>query len=124
MGTLSTLAAVVAVPVGIAVIGVAVYDARSRLSAAVRPRGGVRAADRSLERLVADLRRLEREQLDVRRDEPPAAAARLRALSLAYDDTLRDLCRALDLPEPGRPPLTPQARLRTEAALTARGVRW
>lgn len=78
----------------------------------------------SLQRLVDDLRRLEGVYRDIERGDPPAKAARLRAVSLAYDDTLRACCRALDLPAPESPPLDPVVRLQTEAALAQSGLRW
>jgi len=83
------------------------------------------AAERSLELLVADLRRLEDE---FRRTEAdvvlPYRGARLQALSLAYDDTLRLCCRLLDVPEPDRPPWTPVTRLQIEAELARAGLDW
>ncbi len=54
----------------------------------------------------------------------PVRAARLRAVTLAYDDTLRACCAALELPQPDRPPLSPIVRLETEAALAQRGLTW
>jgi len=78
----------------------------------------------SLERLVEDLRRIEREYVRVERSDLPARAARLRALNLAYDDTLRACCQALRLPEPSERPLSGVARLRTEAELAQHGLEW
>jgi hypothetical protein len=78
----------------------------------------------SLERLVCDLRRLESDYRRIETSDLPAKAARLRSVSLAYDDTLRACCRALDLPEPKEPPLGPVARLETEAALAQHGLTW
>lgn len=83
------------------------------------------ASERSLELLVADLRRLEEE---FRRTEAatdlPYRGARLQALSLAYDDTLRLCCRLLDVPEPERPPWPPVTRLQIEAELARAGLDW
>ena len=83
------------------------------------------AAERSLELLVADLRRLEDE---FRRTESapdvPYRGARLQALSLAYDDTLRLCCRLLEVPEPERPPWPPVTRLQVEAELARAGLDW
>lgn len=83
------------------------------------------AAERSLELLVRDLRRLEDE---FRRTEAapdvPYRGARLQALSLAYDDTLRLCCRLLDVPEPDRPPWPPVTRLQVEAELARAGLDW
>ena len=85
-----------------------------------------------LERLVADLRRLDRQ----RRGPPPATRVRRLALLAAYDDVLLATCRAAGVEDP---PLRPYvecggaqgaldpgrdlARLRTEADLEATGVR-
>ena len=81
-------------------------------------------AARPLERLVADLRRLEEEYRRIKGSDEPHRAKRLLAVGLAYDDTLRDCCRAVGLPEPSRPPLSAVSRLETEAALAQCGVRW
>ena len=89
-----------------------------------RARGTRVAAGRPLERLVADLRRLEEDYSRIQRSEEPHRAKRLRAIGLAYDDTLRDCCRAVGLPEPSPPPLSAVSRLQTEAALAQSGVRW
>ena len=78
----------------------------------------------TLERLVSDLRRLERDYRCIEDSDLPAKAARLRSVTLAYDDTLRACCRALDLAEPEKPPLGPVARLQTEAALAQHGLTW
>jgi len=81
-------------------------------------------ASRPLERLVADLRRLEEDYRRIKGSDEPHRAKRLRVIGLAYDDTLRDCCRAVGLPEPSRPPLSAVSRLETEAALAQCGVRW
>ena len=78
----------------------------------------------TLERLVADLRRLELDYRRIEASDLPAKAARLRSVTMAYDDTLRDCCRALDLPEPEKPPMGSVARLQTEAALAQHGLTW
>ena len=83
------------------------------------------AADRSLELLVADLRRLEREFRRTEQDSDVSyRTARLQARSLAYDDTLLLCCRLLDVPEPERPPWTPVTRLQVEAELARAGLDW
>ena len=83
------------------------------------------AADRSLELLVADLRRLEREFRRTEQDSDVAyRTARLQAISLAYDDTLVLCCRLLDVPEPERPPWNPVTRLHIEAELARAGLDW
>jgi hypothetical protein len=81
-------------------------------------------ADRSIERLTQDLRRLGGEQRRLRHTDPPAKAARLRSLMLAYDDTLLAACLAVGLPAPGQPPLHDAVRLETELALTEQGLVW
>ena len=78
----------------------------------------------TLERLVSDLRRLEGDYRRIEASDLPAKAARLRSVTLAYDDTLTACCRALDLPEPDKPPLGPVERLQTEAALAQHGLTW
>ncbi len=78
----------------------------------------------NLQRLVDDLRRIEREYVRVERSDLPARAARLRALNLAYDDTLRACCHALRLPEPSERPLSGVTRLWTEAELAQHGLEW
>ncbi len=83
------------------------------------------AAERSLELLVADLRRLAREFRRTEQDsELSYRTARLQAISLAYDDTLLLCCRLLDVPEPERPPWTPVTRLQIEAELARAGLDW
>ena len=83
------------------------------------------AADRSLELLVADLRRLEREFRRTEQDDDVSyRRARLQAISLAYDDTLVLCCRLLDVPEPERPPWNPVTRLHIEAELARAGLDW
>ena len=81
-------------------------------------------ANRSIEELVQDLSRLGSEQRRLRHSDPPAKAARLRSVMLAYDDTLLAACLALGLPEPSEPPLHDDVRLETELALTELGVVW
>lgn len=79
----------------------------------------------SLERLVSDLRRLEEQFRRVEERDDPGRQSRLRAVQMAYDDTLRCCCRALDLPEPGSPsPLPAVDRLVTEASLARCGLTW
>jgi hypothetical protein len=91
-----------------------------------RPPRPVPPADveRSLERLVADLRRLEHEYQRIESSNELGRASRLRAIGMAYDDTLRACCRAVGLPAPERSPLTSIHRLQTEAALAQAGVTW
>jgi hypothetical protein len=79
---------------------------------------------RGIEQLVADLRRLELQIERVERSNLPAKAKRLRALTMAYDDTLAACCAALGLPRPGESPLSSLQRLETEADLVQRGLTW
>lgn len=79
---------------------------------------------RSLEALVATLRRLETDYAAVEASRLPARAHRLQAISLAYDDTLRECCLALEIPPPENPPLPPVERIRTEVELSLRGLTW
>jgi hypothetical protein len=78
----------------------------------------------SLEVLVADLRRLELSYRDVESSNPPAKAARLRAISLAYDDVLCESCLALGLPPPPTRPLSGVDRLEAECELARHGLTW
>ncbi len=93
-------------------------------------RGGSRvsaepvAAGPPIEQLVRDLRRLERDYARIERSDLPRRAVRLRGVSLAYDDTLRACCTALEIPWSGRPPLDPLQRLEIEATLAQRGLVW
>ncbi len=86
-------------------------------------RRGQPHAKPDIERLRADLRRLDQEYRRTERSDQPHKAFRLRALSMAYDDVLYESCLAVDLPAPQRP-LEPITRLETEAALAKAGVRW
>ena len=93
-------------------------------------RGGGRArADDAppgppIERLVHDLRRLERDYSRIERSDLPRRAVRLQGVSLAYDDALCACCSALEIPWSGRPPLDPIQRLEIEATLAQRGLVW
>jgi hypothetical protein len=95
-----------------------------RFTLGARPSTGASPSRRPLERLVADLRRLEQDQARIRASDEPRRAARLRAAGLAYDDTLRACCAAVGLPEPSSSPLSAVSRLHTEAALAQAGVTW
>ena len=81
-------------------------------------------ASRSIEQVAQDLARLGRERYRLWYTDPPAKAARLHSLMLAYDDTLLEAVAALDLPTPGAPPLDEATRLEIELALTQRGLVW
>ena len=77
-----------------------------------------------IERLVRDLRRLERDYARIERSDLPRRVVRLQGVSLAYDDTLCACCAALEIPRPGRPPLDAVQRLEIEATLAQRGLIW
>jgi hypothetical protein len=117
-----------AVAVVLVVVSPTAFGDRWRASRWWRWRGREQeqaAADRSLELLVADLRRLEREFRRTEQDTDVAyRTARLQAISLAYDDTLLLCCRLLDVPEPERPPWNPVTRLQIEAELARAGLDW
>lgn len=102
------------------------WGARVALERWTRPaHGGGVTGTRPVERVAADLARLEREYRATERADVPGRASRLRALRLAYDDTLRDGCRAVGLtPPPGRAALDAVDRLHLEAALAQRGLAW
>ncbi len=116
------------VVVVLAVLPAAVFGERWRGPSWWRRRGREperTAADRSLELLVADLRRLEREFRRTEQDSDLSyRSARLQAISLAYDDTLLLCCRLLEVPEPERPPWSPVTRLQIEAELARAGLDW
>jgi hypothetical protein len=93
-------------------------------------RGGRQAREKPtvagppIERLVSDLRRLEKDYSRIERSDLPRRAVRLQGVSLAYDDALCACCAALEIPWSGRPPLDPIQRLEIEAALAQRGLVW
>jgi hypothetical protein len=87
-------------------------------------RAGPPLAERPVEQLAADLRRLSDQLVDLRSSDVAAKSARLQGLELAYDDTLCDACRALDVPAPGPPPLRAAVRLDVELLLAQRGLCW
>lgn len=73
--------------------------------------------------LGADLRRLTGEHAWLLRADIPGKATRLRAVQLAYDDTLLRAAKVLDVDVPD-PPLLAATRLQTEAELTTHGFIW
>ena len=77
-----------------------------------------------IERLVSDLRRLERDYTRIECSDLPRRAVRLQGVSLAYDDTLAACCTALEIPWSGRRPLDPVERLQIEATLAQHGLVW
>lgn len=88
-----------------------------------RPSRRASAVGPSLERLVADLRRLEQDFRRIRASDEPGRVSRMRTVTLAYDDVLRACCRSVGLPEPSDP-LSSIDRLHTEAALAQQGLTW
>ena len=91
---------------------------RDRVSKSPAPAGP------PIERLVADLRRLERDYSRIERSDLPRRAVRLQGVSLAYDDTLCACATALEIPWSPRPPLDGVQRLQIEAALAQHGLVW
>ena len=87
-------------------------------------RSGAESPGSVIERLVADLRRLDCDYCRIQRSDLPRRAARLQSVSLAYDDTLCACCSALEIPWSGRPPFDGVHRLDMEASLAKRGVTW
>ena len=79
-----------------------------------------------LERLVADLRRLEAEAERLLGDATVLARGqRLMAVRMAYDLVLMDAARALDVGLPHeRAPFTSEERFRVSIDLTASGLVW
>ena len=86
--------------------------------------GPVAAVDRPLDQLVLDLGRLERHYREIECSQASARVRRLKAVELAYDDTLRACCRSVGLAEPQTAGMSAFDRLQTEAALAQRGVHW
>lgn len=95
--------------------------ATERVPARFRRRAAA-PADRSVD-YARELRRLGTEHARLIDLDVPGKLARLRAIDLAYDDTLRRACQALDLQVPGLP-MDPVDRLHTEAELVVHGVIW
>jgi hypothetical protein len=87
-------------------------------------RSGAESPSPEIDRLVGDLRRLERDYCRIEHSDLPCRAARLHSVSLAYDDTLCACLTALEIPWSGRPPFDGVHRLEMEAALAQRGVTW
>ncbi|MDE9365855.1 hypothetical protein PZ938_09595 [Luteipulveratus sp. YIM 133132] len=77
-----------------------------------------------LERLVADLRRLDAEIARLELSAQPARVRRMEAVALAYDDTLRSCCVALEVPLPSGDRLDAAERLQVEADLAQAGLVW
>ena len=90
----------------------------------VRGRPVPTADRRPIERLVSDLRRLERDYTRIQGSDLPRRASRLQSVSLAYDDALCACCAALEIPAGGSPPLDALQRLEIEATLARHGVTW
>ena len=88
-----------------------------------RARSGPVSSRPPIERLAADLRRLERDYSRIQGSDLPRQASRLQSVSLAYDDTLCACCAALEIPFPV-PPLNAMQRLEIEATLARHGLTW
>lgn len=79
---------------------------------------------RPIERLTADLTRLSDELTALRSSALYAKRHKMEAVSLAYDDTLLDCCRALEVPVPAVRRLDSAQRLQVEAELARAGLVW
>ncbi len=125
MGPLLTYAIICVAPAGafLALEQALKWYVRPDRAVAARP-APPRPTGPSLERLVEDLRRLEAEYRRIERSEQAARAHRMRAVSLAYDDTLCECCRALGLPPPSRCPLSSWDRVQAEVELARHGLTW
>ncbi|MGB3828286.1 MAG: hypothetical protein WA962_05865 [Ornithinimicrobium sp.] len=77
-----------------------------------------------LERLVADLTRLEREFARLENSDAMNKMMRMQSVSLAYDDVLCECCAALGLPAPQSRPLGSVDRMQTECDLVRHGLAW
>lgn len=88
------------------------------------PAGVWKPANRPIQQLAADLRRLDKQRRLTGSTSQPARKRRLTAVELAYDDVLLSCCAALDVPMLGHPPLSDQQRVNTEIALREAGLRW
>lgn len=78
----------------------------------------------SLERLVADLSRLERQFATMEASDAPNKMMRMQAVSLAYDDVLCECCAMLGLATPQGRPLASVDRMQTECELVRHGLSW
>lgn len=78
----------------------------------------------TVEKIAADLRRINAYLDALERSDAPARAQRLQAAVLAYDDVLLLACRTLEVEAPERGPLGSIERLQTEAALAQHGLVW
>jgi hypothetical protein len=74
-------------------------------------------------RYRATLRRLAIDHDRLLSGNAPAKAARLRAVQLAYDDTLLQACAVLEVDAPPRP-LDTVSRIQIEAELVTHGFSW
>lgn len=79
-----------------------------------------------VQRIVADLRRLETEAEQLMSDATILARGqKLMAVRAAYDLALLDACEAVGAPSPQRrPPFSSGERLMTTVELTRCGLRW
>jgi hypothetical protein len=125
LGLLALLpAAVILVLINLTAIGDAVGTLWRSMLRRVRRRPADEPAAMSVEKIAADLRRINAYLDNLERSDAPARAARLKAAVLAYDDVLLLACRTLEIPAPDSAPLEPVDRLQTEAALAQHGLVW
>ncbi len=78
----------------------------------------------SVEKLLADLTRLEREFARLDASDAPNTMMRMQAVSLAYDDVLCECCAAVGLPAPQSRPLDSVDRMQTQCDLVRHGLTW
>lgn len=115
---------------GLAVLPAAVFLGLAKALEWWANGGGIRARHEPvptgppIERLVSDLRRLDRDYARIESSDLPRRVVRLQSVSLAYDDTLTACCTALEIPWSGRRPLDAMERLQIEAALAQHGLEW
>ncbi len=130
MGTLVMFAAMCAAPAA-AFYGLekglswlSSYDRKGPAALAAPGLPGLPRDHPSLQRLVADLQRLEDEYSRIERSDLPAKVHRLQAVSLAYDDVLCECCGALGLPPPTERPMRSIDRLEAQVELARHGLTW
>lgn len=84
---------------------------------------GVSRPRRPLERLVADLQRLDAELMVLQGSQTYARHHHRESTQLAYDDVLLDCARVLEV-RPPPTPLSESSRRRLEIELQQAGLRW
>ena len=86
-------------------------------------RRGKRSTQPDIAKLARDLRRLSADHDELTADGVVGQALRMRAVQVAYDETLRDACRALDVDLPADQ-IDAVSRIQIEADLATRGLTW